>query len=373
MRAKGSWSERLKLLAIVFISTLVVWAPFYFNGKMERVFANYDGPNYIVIAKCWYNKTCTGSTFSLPLPLEYYPAHLPGYPALITLFDQVLPGWWAMLLVNLLATGAAALAFYLLLKQLKLKAPFWLAAIFLFLPARMLILRTVGAPETLFISAIILSILFFREKRYLPSGIFLALAQVIKTPAILLFLAYLATIFLKRAFKNKKVIIAPKKLLSYWPLLLGPLTLLPVFYFYQIQTGDFMAYFHSGDNFHLVFPPFQTFISSRSWLGDFWLEEIIYVYLIGGLAVAYLIKKYKTDIIAVFPTVFYLATLMVAHRDISRYSSPMYPFWIIAFSGLLVKKEFRIIFLILLPAVYLYAINFINYNLAPIADWAPYY
>ena len=354
------------LWLLTIFSTALVWLPFFKNGQMSRVFANYDGPNYIIIAKCWYDKTCIRKKFSLPLPLEYYPAHFPGYSFLISIFDQFLPGWWAMLLVNLISTGTMITTFYFLLKELKIKGPLFLSAILLFLPARVLVLRSVGAPETLFISALLLSILFFRKKNYLLSGISLAIAQVTKTPAILLFLAYTISILINDKFKIKKW-------LKKWPLLLGPLAILPVFLLFRQQTGDFLAYFYSGDNFHLVQLPFQSFIASRSWLGDFWLEDIIYIYLLGGLAIAYLYKKYRWDIITIFPGIFYLSTLFVTHRDISRYSAPLYPFWLIAFASFLKKKEFKIVFWLLLPAVYLYAINFINYNTAPVADWTPYF
>jgi len=355
----------LFLWLITISSTVLVWLPFNQAKRMDKIFSNYDGPNYIIIAKCWYNKDCIGKNFSLPLPLEYYPAHFPGYSFLISIFDKFLPGWWAMLLVNLIGAGITVTAFYLLLNQLKIKNSFWLSTISLFLPARNFILRSVGSPEALFTSTILLSILFFRKNKFLWSGIFLAIAQTIKTPAILLSVAFGLHILIHDKFQIKKWF---KK----WPLFLGPLAVLPIFWLFRQQAGNFWAYFHSGDNFHLTFTPFQTFISSRSWLGDFWLEDIIYIYLLGGLAVVYLIKKYKTDIIALFPTVFYLATIFIAHRDISRYSAPLYPFWIIAFSSFLRKKEFKIIFLLILPAIYLYAINFITYNTAPIADWTPY-
>ncbi len=356
---------------ILAFTTLIIWGPFALNDQMTRVFANYDGPNYLIIAKCGYNPDCIGTTFSQPLPLEYYPAHFPGYPLLIKLFDLVLPGWWAMLMVNFFATTALIPIFYFLLKDLKVKGATWLAILALFLPARMVILRSVGAPETLFLTTILASIYFFRKEKYLASGLFLAAAQVTKTPAIILFGAYLITIFLNDLWGKKKIEI--KKLLKYWPLILGPLAILPIFLTYQQQTGDFFAYFHSGDNFHLVFPPYQTFISSRSWLGDFWLEDIIYLYFLGGIAITQLYKKYKKDIIFIFPTLFYLATLFVVHRDLSRYSSPLYPFFILAFAPFLNKKEFKVVFFLLLPAIYLYTINFINYNLAPIADWGPYF
>ncbi len=355
----------LFLSVITVITTLAVWLPFSLRNQMPKVFANFDGPNYLVIAKCGYDPQCIRTTFSLPQPVEYYPAHFPGYPLLISAFDQILPGWWAMLIANLFTTLTMVTIIYLLLKQLEVKSAFWLSLLSLFLPARMLVLRTVGAPETLFITLLLASIYFYRQKKYWPAGIFLAFAQLTKTPAILLFIAYFIDTFLSVKWSMKKW-------LNKTPLLLGPAVILPLFLVFQNQTGNFLAYFNSGDNFHLVPIPFQTFVSSRSWLGDFWLEDIVYVYLIGGLAITQLWKKYHGKIIAIFPTIFYMATLFVAHRDISRYSAPLYFFYLLAFKNFLKKKEFRIVFFILLPAVYFFAINFINYNVAPIADWTPY-
>jgi len=366
----------LVALLLNFFSTVLVWLPFFINKKMSLVFANYDGPNYLVVAKCWYHPQCIRTQFSLPLPLEYYPAHFPGYPFLIALLDNILPGWWAMLIATLLGNLLFTIAFWLLLKGLKIKNPLWLLILSLFLPARILILRSVGAPETLFIAALLFSLIFFQKNRFFLAGVFLALAQLIKTPAILLFLAYGVVIlkkeFLQKHFLKKKPSLV-KIIRKYWGIGLGPLVILPIFLFFRFQTGDFWAYFHSGDNFHLVFPPYQAFISSRSWLGDFWLEDIVYIYLLGGIATAILFKNHPWKIISVFPAIFWLATLFVSHRDISRYSAPLYPFWLIAYAPFLEKKEFKIVFFILLPAIFLYGVNFITYNVAPIADWAPYY
>ena len=74
------------LLSVTLISTLLFWAAFYFNvpGKigmgsvsMETIWANYDGPNYLAISKCGYDKDCLRQNFALPMPLEYYTAHFP--------------------------------------------------------------------------------------------------------------------------------------------------------------------------------------------------------------------------------------------------------------------------------------------------------
>jgi hypothetical protein len=48
------------------------------------------------------------------------------------------------------------------------------------------------------------------------------------------------------------------------------------------------------------------------------------------------------------------------------------PFLLIAFEPFLVKKEFKIAFLVILLPIFLYAINFIAGNTLAIADWTPF-
>ncbi|MFZ5366011.1 MAG: hypothetical protein ACOZBZ_01840 [Patescibacteria group bacterium] len=395
-------AKDLLLLGLTTIfSTLLVWFPFSLGlGKgMLSVFANYDGPNYIIVAKTLYNKTLIGTSFSLPLPLEYYPAHLPGYPLLIKFFNLFLPGTWAMLSVTLFTTILAVSMFYLFVKKFNLSTPassFFLSLLFLFLPARWLVVRSIGSPEPLFIFAILASFYFFKsafEKKesnlflkyksvtldFFLAGLFGAIAQITKTPGILLFVAYL--IYLGYHYLNHRPTDTKSRYsvclchkitwFNLLPLFLIPLSILPVFWFYKIQTGDFLAYFHSGDNFHLVFPPLQSFVTGRNWLGDFWLEDMIFIYLFGALTVVLLFKQKLYDL-ATFALVFFTATLFVAHRDLSRYSLPLAPFYLLAFSPFLEKKEFKIAFFFILIPIYLYAINFILHNTAPVADWTPY-
>ena len=372
------YKSHFKLLALTILSSLLFWLIFYFNlpGKigfgnvsLETVFSNYDGPNYMVIAKCGYNKNCIGPNFSLPQSLEYYPAHLPGYPALIKFFNNFTTGPKAMIFSTLLGSIFLSLILFEFLKLfVKEKKAFWLTTLFLFFPARFFVLRSIGAPETWFLASIIASIFFFKKDKIWLSAVFAALAQTFKTPAVLLVVSY-AIIAIYELIKTKKILPVVKK---YHPYLLTPLTILLIFYLYFLQTGNFWAYFQSGDNFHLNFLPYLVFISTKSWINTIWLEDIIYIFLITIYGVYHLLKKYKFDIIAVFPLVFLMASLLVAHRDISRYISPIYPFLLLAFQKFLNKKSVKIILLLLLPAIILYGINFVCGNVAPISDWTNY-
>lgn len=366
-----------KLLLLTLASILGFWLLFYLNipkhfgypnTSLLTIFANYDGTNYLAISKCNYDLTCIRTHFSLPLPVEYYPAHFPGFPVLIKILDQFTTGPKAMLLANLLGSLVLCIYFYKFAQQhVNQKVALWLSVVFIFLPARLFVLRLVGAPETWFIAAVLASLYHFEKRQYLFSALFLALAQFLKTPAILLFGAYF--LFLLKTCKTKKIFIQ-----TFLPFLLAPLVILAVFYYYQLQTGDFLAYFHSGDNHHLNLRPFAAFNKSDRWVGDFWLEDIIYVYfLVGAGMIAFIKNQERLSPSSIFAVLYFLANLTLNHRDVSRYISPLYPLALIGLSPYLMKKEFKILFVLLLPAIFLYSINFVIGNTTPIADWSPYF
>ncbi len=369
------------LMGILILSTLFFWSIFSLNitkllsfgdHNLLTVVANYDGPNYMIISKCWYDKECTGAGFSLSLPLEYYPAHLPGYPLIVNILNRFVVGPWALLLATLSGSVLALWGFYrLALDVLKdKKKVFWLSIVFMFFPARYFVLRMVGAPETWFLASVLWSIYFFRKERYLFSALWVVLAQLLKSPGVLL----LVSLGLAWLLDEKKRGVVKEKISELWPYVLVPVSVFFVFLVYKIQLGDFWAYFNSGDNIHLNPLPYLVFISTKSWLGTIWLEDVIYVFLLGMLALFALKKKFwtKEKILVLFPLLYFVAGLLIAHRDMSRYLSPTYPFFILGFSKYLMKKEFKIVFFLLLPAIILYAVNFVVGNTAPIADWAPY-
>lgn len=368
----------LLLAVLTVLTTILLWLPFLLrlssfwgislpqNG-MATVMANFDGPYYIVAAKTLYNPQSIQQTYSFPLPAIYYTAHYPLFPLLIrgavTLFP-FLSYPHAMLSVTIVTSILTVWMLYLLLRDLGYKKEaFWLASLFTIFPARWFIVRSIGSPEPLFLLTIIASVYYFRKQQWWLAGVFGALAQATKPPAILLFLAYALYLSLlslkKRSFQLKA-----------YPILLLPLTLLLIFAWYGVRFGNFLAYFNSGDNFHLFFPPFQVFNPAQAWVGSFWLEEIIWIYLLSGMGLLYLLKQ-KRVIVASFVGIFYLSILFVAHRDVARYSLPIVPFLFVAFANFLSSREFKLLFLLLITPIYLFAVTFIAGNVTPISDWTP--
>jgi len=363
------------LTLLVLLSTLILWLPFLLKSEswfglkinhpsFDYVYRHYDGPLYIIPAKTLYNF----QSLEIGIPPKYFAAHLPGYPLLIRAVREIggfrdLGYLKSMISVNLLATIGLALFFYFFLKKFKLtKKPLLLASIFLFLP-RFLVVRSVGAPESLFILLILSSIYFFEKKSYLLAGLLGGLATMTKSPGVLLFAGY-CLVLVERLIKLKKV--------NYrWlAILLIPLGLLAVFGLYWRQMGDFFAYFKSGDNIHLVFP-FSVFNFQKPWVGTAWLEDVVFYFFLYGLVVISL-KNNKYRSFFYFSLIFFIAAIFIQHRDISRYSLPLWPMALVAYEKFFTSKKFLIISIIMLLAVYLYAWNFMIYNVMPIADWRPF-
>ncbi|MFA6017250.1 MAG: hypothetical protein WC744_04135 [Patescibacteria group bacterium] len=358
----------LILTSIVLISSLVLWR----SVGLLTIYKQYDGPLYVVPAKTFYKPLAIEKLgLEMALSNNYFAAHLPLYPILIRLTREIgavvgikeLAYLKSMVGVNLLATIGLALFFYYLLKKFKLtKNPLILASVLLFLP-RFLVVRSVGAPESLFMLLILLSLFFFEKSQFLLAGLLGGLATMTKTPGILLFAGY-GLVFIERLIKERKFN-------WHWlGITLIPLGLLGVFTIYWIQYKDFFAYFHSGDNIHLAFP-YSVFNFQKNWIGTAWLEEILFYFFMYGLAIINL-KDSKYRSFFYFGLIFFIATLFVQHRDISRYSLPLWPLALIALERFFTSKKFLIILIILLPAIFLFAWNFLLYNVMPISDWAPF-
>lgn len=367
------------ILVFSLVPTILVWLPFFLKlnsfwgiplpqDGMAVIVSNYDGPLYLVVAKTLYNKALIETSFQFPLPTEYYAAHFPLFPLLTKLFGIFINYPYAMLIVTLASSILAIYFFKKLISQfVDEKNATFLTFIFSIFPARWLIVRSVGSADPLFVAGILASVYFFKNKKFWLSAIWGVVATFTKSPGILLFAAY-GIFYIIEFVKNKK---AGFNLGKTYPLLLIPLAMALVFIFYGFTTGNFFAYFNSGDNIHLSFLPFRVFNYSAPWVGTFWLEEIIFIYAIGAIGVYRLIQKKELEL-ASFTGLFYLTILFVAHRDILRYFLPAVPFLFVAFSDFLVKKEIKIALGIIMIPIYLYSLAFISQNVMPISNWAPF-
>lgn len=371
------------ITAATLISAFLIWLPYIlklpnflgldFSSGFQTIYRNFDGLEYVFISKTLYSPQLFAA---LPqsMPAEYFAAHFPGFSLLMLLTAPFIGFLKSMILIPLFFTILSAFAFYFLIRDFRLTDhPLLLSVIFLILPARWLIVHSVGSAEPIFIFFTIAALYFFLKHEYAPkpsyiyaAAVFGILAQFTRPPGILLFFA-LSAYVLWRIIRNQGSNIYSRIASAaslYWPLLFIPISLLGIFYWYSISYGDFFAYFHSGDNIHLTFPPYQVFNAGQAWVGDMWLEDIVYILILGFLGGIMLIKQ-RLYPLAFFVLTYLGASTLVAHRDVSRYILPIFPFVLIAFEKVLVSKEFRIVLVIVALAIYLYAQNFILSNTAP--------
>lgn len=374
-------AEKIKNFILIatlsLLPTFLIWLPFFLRlhsfwgiplpqSGLATIVANYDGPLYLVVAKTFYNKAQISANYQFPLPTEYYTSHFPLFPLLIRLVGIVTNYPYSMLVVTLLSSILSLYFFHKLISQFAdKKNALFLTLLFAVFPARWLVVRSVGSPDPLFIAACMASLYYFKSKKYMWAGIWGALAQITKSPGIILLISFVILIGLEYS-KIQKI-----DLKKYLPILLIPLSLLLVFTTYYFTQYNFWAYFNSGDNIHLFFPPFQIFNYSAPWVGTFWLEEIIFIYMIGAVGTYRLFAKREIEY-AVFTGIFFVLTLFVAHRDLMRYSLPIVPFLFVAFSDFLTRKESKIAFALIAIPIYLFSLAFISQNIMPISNWAPF-
>lgn len=382
VRIVRMWRRILPYCTIAFVvllSTVVLWLPFLLRfthvgyvdlgriATMLDVYNHWDGPLYIIAAKTLYNfQHELFQEAILGLSPAYFAAHLPLYPLLLMVPATIFGYLKATLFVSVLFAVFYLWAFYFMVSSLKLtKHPLILTVVAAFITPRFFVVRSVGAPETVFLFFTIVSMFFFIKKKYLFAGLAGALAVATKTPGIILFGAYFLY-FIEQFMVTRKMNYA-----WFWILLI-PFGLLSVFGLYGFQTGDFLAYFHSGDNIHVLFPPFQVFDLKASWVGTAWIEEVLFLFLFYGVALVTMWSKKDLRPIFYFMSLFFIAIISIEHRDIARYSLPMLPFALIAFEKFFTSKQFLIVGIFLIPALYFYSWNFMIENRAPITDWKPF-
>lgn len=374
------------LIFVVLLSSFILWLPFIIrtpswagltipNSDFQYIYGSFDGPLYIIPAKTLYDPDKIdvpgkGLIISLPLSAGYFPAHLPLYPLIIRVFGEIIGYARSLIFTNILFSSLLAVLFYYFVKKFDItQKPMLLTVVFLFLP-RFLVLRSVGAPESLFMFLILGSLLFFEKKNYLVAGILGGLSAMTKTPGVLLFVAYLLVLIEPFMPFHKPHEHHRNLRWDMLGILLIPVGLLLVFLFYQYRYHDFFAYFHTNANVPMPYP-FAAFNFQQKWVGSAWLEDIaLYFFIYLTAAVFLWNSKYRSFFY--FSFIFFTASVFIQHRDISRYMIPLWPLACIALEKFFTSKKFLIIFLLLLPAIYMYAWNFIVYNIMPIGDWSPF-
>jgi len=234
--------------------------------------------------------------------------------------------------------------------------------VFLFFPARFFVLRNVGSSEPLFILFLLLSIWSFWDKKYVRSGLFGGLAQMTRFPGVLLIPVYLLYLLYSVITSRQKSKPVPAQLISGTIIAASSVAaaLVAVFTFYYARYGDFWIYFHAGSETTLTFMPYGNFNFLNPRVASFFLDDFIIIFLTSYITAFILWKKNR--LFSLYTAVFTGLLIFIDHRDLMRYAAPLFPMWLAALAPLVKKKAFRYSFLLIVPAIYFYAYNFIQFN-----------
>lgn len=363
LKSKKDW---LIIISCFLLATFILYGYFWFfhHLKLQLVYQNWDGPSYLVISKSFYNPELTDKVNFIHFrPAAYFAVHLPLYPILIRLFSFI--GYFrSMLGVSQLFALLSIITLYEYLKNFKIvKKPLLTVLPMIFLTPRWFILYHVGSSEPVFMFFLLLFFYFIKRKRFLTAALAGSLATATRVQG-LQFFGGILLFFLYESFKEKDFKGFFKKSI---PFLLMPLTFLGILYYQKLQLGDFMAFFKGHQEFtHFKFPPFSIFDYSwvNSTITTMWLEGHVFTYLFYSIGLFSLLDRKLFEVF--IPILFYFISLLfLYHIDLSRLAVPLLPFTLIGYEGLFRKKAFWLGLLLVLPAFYRHAINFMSWNIGP--------
>ncbi len=371
MTIKNYWLKIIGGIALLKIAFLI---PFFTSFKLywpslsfEVLWKNFDGPYFLAVADTWYSPERIADLWAwLDRSAAYFPAHFPLLPFFIDLLKQLSLG-----LVSLPAAGIlVGFIFSLLLVWVwirlyqalfnRLPHPVLVLVVALF-PPRMWVVNNIISPEALFMSLTLLAFLFWQKQRYLLAIIHAILAFWTKSPAFFIFAAFGLWLWIA---EHKLSIIQTLKDRRSWLVIIGGLTaFVGLNWFYYLTTGDFWAYFKSGDNMHLFWPILQVFNPNQVWVGSFWLEDIVLLLSLYTLLLLKSWQRFKQSPIWMFSALFLFSLFFVAHRDISRYALPIVPFLILMNAGMIKDGlKTRISLVVYAILVFFYSWSFVAGN-----------
>ena len=367
-----------KEIGLIFIISVVpvlaVYLPFLLDIKqfffldlkdsgVLQLVRNYDGPQFLVVAKSLYDKDIIKTLLFNGLDIKYFAAHFPLYPLFIRLITPIFGWFYSGLAITLLFGILTNFIFYQIAKKYTKHALF-LTFVFTVFPARFWVVRSIVAPETLMLFTLLLSFWYWDQKKYVSSALLGAFAVLTKFQSLFLFPAYVATMF-ETWFKEKKF-----PTVSMYTIVLIPLSFVLLSYIYLLRFGDFFSFLHaeSGNNLGIHIP-FSQFNYKGTWTANSgWLEDIVF-YFIAIMTLIVTLFKRKERVWFYFALFYGVFLTFLPHRDIARYSIQLVPIFLLTFEQFFTSKAFKYGLLLSLPALYFYTLNFIMYNQAPIADW----
>ena len=354
----SSAATQALILLVAIASSLLVYFPY--RHDMKRVYAFWDGPSYLLIAHDFYEVHPGNPFASDPSKPPFYASHLPGYPMTVRALAFV--GYeHALLLATVLAACVAAMFFYRLARDVwKLESPGFLTIVFLFLPPRWVLYRSIGASEPLFLAGVLASLYFFEKRRVGLSAVAAAVVCATRFNGLLMIPSY-AFLLWKRG--------APRRT---W-LWLAVIPIVPVLYA-LFFINRFGSVFPAVDrNLELIATPIPFWDLTRalhSWPGT---HAELYM-ILSALYAFGMLRTRKFASVFAYTILQFAFIIVVSGGDWPRYYLAIAPLaLVLGYEDLICSRPFRWIFPLFAVGSIYWAQRIIPFNVCKIyADVAAY-
>jgi Gpi18-like mannosyltransferase len=341
---------------------------FFTPDGMTTVFRNWDGPGYLVVAKTFYDvQHITRINPFWFLAPSHYAYQFPLYPVFIRLFSFI--GYAnSMIFVSNLFALLFSIALYFLIKTVNPKANALMVAILsIFYTPRWFIVSHVGSTEPQVLFFVTLFMLFFLQKKYFLSAVFAGLSQLTKPQGIVFFVGIAAYYGIQLVTRKKGAWTIVRE---FSPYLLIPLALTVVFTLYYFRFGNFFVFMENEAFPTMQLPPLKVFVSEEIYyklmgIVSGWMELIVFNYILYFIPILILFEK-KLYFFGIVALMYFIPVLTFVQTDMARFILPIMPFVFVGLSDMLSQKSVYRGLLICTLMVFLFAIGYMNHNLAPL-------
>lgn len=316
---KRFWAVSLEdlicFLAMIF-ATVSVWVSVSITGPFSSIIYYWDGPNYVYAAITLYEISKDNPwTKYFKYDPSYFACHLPGFPLIIRFFAFFTLGNYvaADLLAILFCSLLLCYAFRRFLVAYNCVSNPTLTTIMMaFVPMRLLIYHSVGASETLFLSEICFSLIFYKYEMKTRLLFIIWAACITRIEGMAVGMTF-GVCYLLRL----KIVNAVEMLLTF----VAPACLLA---FHRAMFGNALAYidFNQGKQKLIAWPPFNELRGSRISGNDANVMhsflDFYALYVIGMVLV-----MVKAGPAGIFCGGILLYVSLLRHLDLYRYAMPV--------------------------------------------------
>ncbi len=344
--------------ALAVLAQLLVSLPSLL-GDASVLVRHFDGPNYAVVAKTLYRPTETNPMPGYVTTPRYFAVHLPLYPLAVRA-AAALAGYPAGLLLATAAFGAVSAAAWAAYLRVAAPAVPTLAGVLLFLcvPPRHLLYRSIGATEAPMALLVVLAALAWRRGR--PGWAFAAasLASVTRINGLLVIAVLAVALLAERRIRTALAGAA-----------LAVLPLLATFAWQGRVLGDPGAFFatHGGKRGLAPFGYVLDLAREGRWVDA---ELLLAVFLFLGVAAARLWvlgDRFESGLVLAHLALF----SVLRETDLPRYSLTVAPFAVVlAFRDVWANRRVAAAFLaVAVPVSLAYAWATMPTNLCEPSTW----